>query len=174
MRIVESALVDIHPQAYVECGVTLGEGSVIRQFASVVRGARLGRSCVVSDTACVDGAFIGDGCRVGGGARLNPGLLAEANVFFGPNCVICNDVWPTVGKHGFDLSRFDESHAAVVLEEGASIGANAVILPGVRIGARAMIAAGAVVTRDVPADCLWRDGRAHPVERAPERMRFAS
>lgn len=155
----------------------IGEGTSVWQFASVVRGARVGDNCVIGPCALVDASVLGSGCRVGHGASINPGALISDNVFIGPGAIICNDMWPEVAKEGFDsdliLSR---TWWAVLIGPGASVGAGAVILPGVSIGANAVIAAGAVVDKSVPAGSLWRRGgevTIVPPDRRKRRMREA-
>lgn len=167
-------MTEIHPQAYVASGVTVGEGTVIRQFASVTGGTVLGRDCSVSPSAMLHGPVIGDRCRISGGVMMGPGFLIGDDVFIGPNVTLANDAWPRTDKTGYRTEDFDGTRWAVIVEDGASIGANAVVLPGVRIGARAMVAAGERVTRDVPAGALWVNGQATTSAGPFERMKFAS
>jgi len=169
-----SSRAEIHPQAYVAGGVAIGEGTIIRQFASVTGGTVLGRDCSVSPFAMLHGPVIGDRCRISGGVMMGPGFLIEDDVFIGPNVTLANDAWPRTDKTGYRPEEFDGTRWAVIVEDGASIGANAVVLPGVRIGAKAMIAAGERVTRDVPPGALWVNGRACTRARPFERMKFAS
>jgi acetyltransferase-like isoleucine patch superfamily enzyme len=83
-------------------------------------------------------------------------VKAGNGVFFGPGAVCCNDMWPETSKEGFDLARLLAGVFCIIIDDGATIGAGAVILPGVRIGAGAFVAAGAVVDRSVPERFLWR------------------
>lgn len=167
----------IHRMAQVDGDCLLGAGVRVWQFASVIRGARLGEACNIASCAIVDGAILGAGCIVGHGASVHPGCRAGDLVFFGPGAVICNDLWPRADKAGFDtLALFDLSRATVILEDGCSIGANAVVLPGVRIGRGAMVAAGAICGGDVPPGLLFhRDGQLRRLRDGleAERMRFA-
>jgi len=167
----------IHPQACVDPDVQIGEGSRVWQFASVIRGAVLGEGCSIASCAIVDGAKLGDGCIVAHGASVHPGCRAGHGVFFGPGSVVCNDRWPRADKLGFDVRLLLDGFTSVIIENGASIGANAVILPGVVIGRKAMIAAGSVVTADIPPSSLWtRDGlvKPHAATMAHTRMRAAA
>lgn len=173
MRLVETVQADIHPLAYVEVGVRIGMGSVIRQFASVTGGTVLGEDCSVSPGAMLHGPVFGDRCRISGGVMMGPGFLIGDDVFIGPNVTLANDCWPTADKTGYEPAAFDGTRWAVIVEDGASIGANAVVMPGVRIGAGAMVGAGEKVTRDVPAGMLWKNGLAVEVKRQPKRMRFS-
>jgi UDP-2-acetamido-3-amino-2,3-dideoxy-glucuronate N-acetyltransferase len=165
----------IHPLAHVECTAQIGARTKVWQFASVVRGAVLGADCTVASGVTIDGAHFGDGCIISQGVTTAPGLLFGNHVFLGPNATFCNDRWPTVDKAGFDIKEFDGSRWSIIVQYDASIGAGAVVLPGVVIGKRAMVAAAAVVRSNVPDDHLWtRDGRAIPIElaRCFPRMRF--
>lgn len=169
----------LHPKSHTDGSVTIGAGSSVWQFASVIRGAVLGAGCNVASSAIVDGAELGDGCLIGHGVSVNPGFRAGRNVFIGPNVTICNDPWPWAHKTGFSLDAIAAADRWVVeAEDGASIGANAVILPGVRIGAGSMVAAGAVCNRSVPAGHLFqRNGRVTPLpadQGLTHRMRYVA
>ena len=147
----------IHPKAHVDPDVVLGKGTRVWQYASITRGTVMGRDCSVSPFAMLDGSVYGDRVIISGGVMAGAGFKVGSDVFLGPNVVLCNDCWPFVTKDGYrdDLLR-DGQHWAVIIEDGACIGACAVILPGVRVGAGAVIAAGAVVERDVPAGVVYR------------------
>lgn len=163
----------IHRLALVE-GSRVGARSRVWQFASVIRGAVVGDDCNIASGACLDGSQIGDRCILGHNIAMGPGFRVFDDVFIGPNVTLCNDAWPRAEKGDFDAGRFNPVTFAIIIESAASIGANSVILPGVRIGHGAMIAAGSVVTKDVAPGWLWV-GR-QPVEkiaRERTRMRFA-
>ena len=146
------------PTKVVHKTASVGARTKVWPFASVLRGARLGEDCVVGSCAVVDGAQVGDRCRIGHGAQVHPGAIVGSDVFLGPSAVICNDAWPRAHKRGFDKP------GAVVIEDHASIGANATVLPGVTIGAGAMVAAGAVVARSVPARHRYlASGQVEPI-----------
>lgn len=164
----------IHPHAVVSPDAEIGERTRVWQFASIIRGARIGADGNIGSCAIVDGAVIGDRCLVGHGAAVNPGVLIGDDVFVGPNVTFCNDAWPRTHKDGFALHSFNGKQWAVIVENGAAIGAGAILLPGVRIGAGATIAAGATVARDVPVDyLLLRNGSVQPIGSERTRMRFA-
>lgn len=100
---------------------------------------------------------------------MHPGTVAGRDVFIGPGAVICNDSWPRTHKRGWQVPE----RATVIIEDGASIGANATVLPGVRIGRGAMIAAGSVVTCDVPADHVFMTkGEIRRIVSEPDRLRY--
>lgn len=133
----------VHPQGLCESG-EIGEGTRIWAFAHVLPGARIGRDCNICDHVFVENdVVVGDSVTVKCGVQLWDGLRIGDRVFIGPNVTFTNDRFPRSG-------RDPAEPAQTVVEDDASIGANATILPGVRIGRGAAIGAGAVVTRDVP------------------------
>lgn len=163
----------LHPKCEV-VGVTIGARTKVWQFASVIRKSVVGEYCNIASCAIVDGAVVGDRCIISHSAFIDPGIAIGNDVFIGPHVSLCNDYWPRVSKDGwFDVQKLiDREIIVTTIEDGASIGANAVLMPGLTIGARAMIAAGATVTRSVPADFLCRrDGSLVPIDREPNRMR---
>lgn len=166
----------VHPLALVE-GAGVGARTRVWQFASVIRGAVIGEDCNIASGACIDGSQIGDRCVIAHNLAMGPGFLVGNDVFIAPNVTFCNDAWPRAHKDGFDVSEYGEGRWAVIVEAGASIGAGAVILPGVRIGRRAMVGANSTVTRDVPPDTMWIGaGEVTPIrpDRQPRRVRHAS
>jgi UDP-2-acetamido-3-amino-2,3-dideoxy-glucuronate N-acetyltransferase len=143
------AAVRIHATAVVDVGAVVGEGTAIWHFSHVMSGARLGRNCVVGQ-----GAFIASTAVVGNRVKLQnqvsifDGVELEDDVFCGPGAVFTNVKNPRA-----TVSRKHEYQKTLV-RQGATIGANATILPGVTIGAYAFIGAGATVTCDVAAHSL--------------------
>lgn len=163
----------IHPYAVVDLTSAIGEGTRIWQGATVIRGAMIGDGCTIGACAIVDGATVGDSCSIGHGAQIHPGTEVGHEVFIGPGAIICNDPWPRVRKGDFDLDAILGGITIVRIEDGVGIGAGAIVLPGVTIGKLAMVAAGAVVGRDVPPDHLFkRSGDIVPIgRRQVSRMR---
>lgn len=136
-----------HPAAIVET-VAIGEGTRVWAFAHVLAGAVIGRDCNICDNVFVEsGATVGDRVTVKCGVQLWSGVTIHDDVFIGPNATFTNDPFPRSRHH-------DRPLLSTVVEQGASIGANATVLPGVRIGRRAMVGAGAVVTADVPPNAI--------------------
>lgn len=132
-----------HPQALVESD-SIGEGTRVWAFAHVLPGARIGRDCNVCDHVFVENdVFVGDRVTLKCGVQLWDGIRLEDDVFVGPNVTFTNDPMPRSKRH---LGKYPET----VVRKGASIGANATILPGLSIGQYAMVGAGAVVTHSVP------------------------
>lgn len=167
----------IHPLAHVDGTVCLGPGTRVWQFASLTRGTVMGARCSVSPFSMLDGSIYGDDVIVSAGFAAGAGFRIGSRVFIGPGVLLANDCWPAVEKDGYDDSRLRGGERfAVVIEDDATIGGHAVILPGVRIGAGAVVAAGAEVSRDVPPGAVWRrDGTlgVKPTDWRARRMRWA-
>ena len=135
------------PAAIVETDA-VGEGTRIWAFAHILPGARVGAGCNICDHTFIENdVVVGDRVTVKCGVQLWDGITLEDDVFVGPNATFTNDPFPRSGRHQEAVSR-------TLVRRGASIGANATILPGITIGERAMVAAGSVVTRDVPPDTI--------------------
>jgi acetyltransferase-like isoleucine patch superfamily enzyme len=134
-----------HPNALVESS-EIGKETRIWAFAHVMKDARIGEHCNICDHAFVESNVrIGNQVTIKNGVALWDGVVLEDRVFVGPNAVFTNDKKPRVGYR-----KPPETFARTVVREGASIGANATIVCGVKIGRHAFVGAGAVVTRDVP------------------------
>jgi acetyltransferase-like isoleucine patch superfamily enzyme len=123
---------------------SIGEKTRIWQFSVVLPGAVLGKNCnICAHTLIENDVIIGDNVTVKSGVYLWDGIRVEDNVFIGPCVAFTNDKYPR-SKH------FPEEFSKILIKEGASIGANATILPGLTLGEHCMIGAGSVVTKDVP------------------------
>lgn len=124
---------------------SIGEGSKIWQFSVVLQGAIIGRECnICAHTFIEHDVVIGNRVTVKSGVFLWSGTRIGDDVFIGPNATFTNDKYPRSKQYPLQFS-------GVVIEDGASIGANATLLPGIRVGKLAMVGAGSVVTKDVPA-----------------------
>ncbi|GGQ28436.1 acetyltransferase-like isoleucine patch superfamily enzyme [Actinomadura coerulea] len=142
----------ILPSAQVDPSAELGDGTTVWDLAQVRENARLGEGCIVGR-----GAYVGAGVRIGDNVKLQnhalvyePAVL-EDGVFVGPAVVLTNDREPRSVAPDGKLKRGDDWEAVGVhVAEGASLGARSVCVAPVRVGRWAMVAAGAVVTRDVP------------------------
>lgn len=135
----------IHEKAIVESGATIGAHTRIWAFAHILSGAALGENCNICDYVFIENkVIIGDRVTIKCGVQVWDGVTIESDVFVGPNATFTNDLFPR-SKH------YPEKFLQTIIHTGASIGANATILPGIQVGAHAMIGAGAVVTRDIPA-----------------------
>lgn len=160
----------VHPSAEVELGAQLGPGTSIWRFCHVMAGARIGARCMLGQGCFVAATVrLGDGVRVQNQVSLYDGVVLEDGVFVGPGVVFTNVKNPraTVARRG--------EYRATLVRRGASIGANATILPGLTLGAHCFVAAGAVVTRDVPDHALVVGAPARGVgwmSRHGERLQF--
>lgn len=141
-----------HRLSVVDGNCKIGKGSKLWQFASVIRGAIIGADCNIGSCSVVDSAVLGSGCSIGHGAQIHPGTQLCERVFVGPGAIICNDMWPSVDKEGWE----PEGRVTVRVGDDSSIGAGAIILPGVNIGPNAFVSAGAIVDKDVPSGMMFR------------------
>lgn len=144
--------VRIHPTADVSEQAEIGDGTSIWHQVQVREGARIGRNCILSKGVYVcAGVVIGDNVKVQNYVSIYHGVTIEDGVFCGPHCVFTNDKLPrAINADGSLKSADDWESTPTLVQRGASIGANAVIVCGVTIGRWAMIGAGSVVSRDVP------------------------
>jgi UDP-2-acetamido-3-amino-2,3-dideoxy-glucuronate N-acetyltransferase len=136
-----------HAQAIVESS-SIGDGTTIWAFAHVLPGARIGRDCNICDHTFIENdVIVGDRVTVKCGVQLWDGIELEDDVFVGPNVTFTNDPFPRSKQQPAEYPR-------TLVKRGASIGANATILPGLTIGEHAMIGAGAVLTHSAPAHAI--------------------
>jgi len=136
-----------HRLALVETD-SIGEGTRIWAFAHILPGAVIGRDCNICDHTFIESdVVIGDRVTIKCGVQIWDGITVEDDVFIGPNATFINDKHPRSKHHQPQVPR-------TIIKAGASIGANATILPGLTIGERAMIGAATAVTRDVPPDTI--------------------
>ncbi len=134
----------VHPHGLCESS-NIGEGTRIWAFAHVLPKAIIGRDCNICDHVFIENDVrVGDRVTIKCGVQLWDGIELEDDVFVGPNATFTNDRFPRSKQYPSTFPR-------TIVRRGASIGANATILPGITIGEMAMVAAGAVVTKDVPA-----------------------
>ncbi|HLD98909.1 MAG TPA: WxcM-like domain-containing protein [Bdellovibrionota bacterium] len=137
----------IHEKAIVE-SKSIGQNTRIWAFAHVLPGAKIGDECNICDGVFVENdVSIGNRVTVKCGVQLWDGVVLADDVFIGPNVTFTNDRFPR-------SKQYPEKFLKTVVQKGASIGANATILPGITVGKNAMIGAGAVVTRDVPPNAI--------------------
>lgn len=145
----------IHPTADVQSR-HIGEGTRIWQFCVVLEKARIGRNCNVNCHVFIENdVVIGDNVTLKPGVQIWDGVRLGDRVFVGPNATFTNDRVPR-------SQRYPERFAETVVEEGASIGANATIVAGVVIGAYALVGAGSVVTKNIPPFTVWVGNPARP------------
>lgn len=140
----------VHESSYIDENVSIGEGTKIWHFCHIQSGARIGANCSLGQNVNVsNNAIIGNDVKIQNNVSIYEGVEIENGVFCGPSCVFTNDLTPR--------ARFPKGHEKykkTLIKEGASIGANATIVCGHTVGKFAMVAAGAVVTKDVPDHVL--------------------
>jgi UDP-2-acetamido-3-amino-2,3-dideoxy-glucuronate N-acetyltransferase len=146
----------IHPTAQVDSRALIGEGTKIWNYVQVREGVRIGKQCIVGKDAYVDlNVQIGDNCKIQNGAKIYHGATLEDGVFVGPQACVLNDKNPrAITPDGNLKSDSDWDVGRVLIRYGASIGGGALVLPNVTVGKFALIAAGAVVSRNVPDHAL--------------------
>lgn len=135
----------VHPSSYVDADVTIGDETRVWHFCHIQSGARIGERCSLGQNVNVaNHVRIGNGCRIQNNVSIYEGVELEDNVFCGPSCVFTNVLTPRAHfpVHG--------QYQHTLVREGASLGANSTIVCGHTVGRSAMVAAGAVVTSDVP------------------------
>jgi UDP-2-acetamido-3-amino-2,3-dideoxy-glucuronate N-acetyltransferase len=137
----------IHPQSDVQ-SESIGAGTRVWQYCVVLPGAVIGSDCNVCAHVLIENdVVVGDRVTIKSGVQLWDGVRISDDVFIGPNATFTNDIFPRSRKR-------PDKFLTTEIGRGASVGANATVLPGVKIGVNAMVGAGAVVTRDVPPNAM--------------------
>lgn len=146
----------IAPDAEVDERARVASSAIIWGLAQVREDASIGENCILGRGVYVDaGVVVGDNCKIQNHALLFAPARLEDGVFVGPAAVFTNDAFPrAINPDGSLKGGSDWEMVAVTVRQGASIGARAVVLGGVDVGQWALVAAGAVVTRDVPRYAL--------------------
>ncbi len=158
-----------HETAVVDDGARIGDGTKVWHFSHVLGGAVIGANCSLGQNVHVaDGARIGDRCKIQNNVSVYSGVTVGDDVFLGPSCVLTN-----VSNPRAQIARRD-IYEKTLIRRGATVGANATIIPGVVVGRYAFIAAGAVVTKDVPDYAFmigaparqrgWMSRHGHPLK----------
>lgn len=158
-----------HETAVVDEGAQIGAGTKIWNFSHILKGAQIGKGCRIGQNVCVsESAVVGNNVKIQNNVSIYSGVTVEDDVFLGPSCVFMNVSNPRsqINRH----SLYENTRVC----RGATIGANATVLCGIRIGRYAFIAAGAVATKDVPDYALmvgnparqkgWMSRHGHPLE----------
>lgn len=136
----------VHESSYVDEGVEIGEGTKIWHFSHIQKGAKIGERCSLGQNVNIsNNVIIGNDVKIQNNVSVYEGVEIEDGVFCGPSCVFTNDLTPRAR-----FPKGHENYKKTLIKEGASIGANATIVCGHTVGKCAMIASGAVVTKDVP------------------------
>ena len=136
----------VHESSYVDDNVIIGEDTKIWHFCHIQKGAKIGKRCSLGQNVNVaNNVIIGNDVKIQNNVSIYEGVEIEDGVFCGPSCVFTNDLTPRAR-----FPKGHENYKKTLIKEGASIGANATIVCGHTVGKCAMIASGAVVTKDVP------------------------
>jgi acetyltransferase-like isoleucine patch superfamily enzyme len=144
----------IHPAAIVDSNVKIGKGTKIWAFSHVLENVTIGEDCNICDQVFIENNVkIGNRVTIKCGVQLWDGITLEDDVFIGPNATFTNDPFPRSKQH-------PSSYSVTLICKGASIGANATILPGLTIHQNAMVGAGSVVTKDIPPNAIVRGNPA--------------
>ena len=140
----------IHESSYVDENVTIGENTKIWHFCHIQKGAVIGDNCSLGQNVNIaNNVKIGNGVKIQNNVSVYEGVELEDYVFCGPSCVFTNDLTPRA-----KYPKGSANYKKTLVKRGATIGANATIVCGHTIGEWALIGAGAVVTKDVPAHAL--------------------
>lgn len=156
----------IHPAALVQA-TDIGVGTRIWAFTHILKGARIGADCNIGGHCYIESSVsVGDRVTVKNGVSLWDGVALEDGVFVGPSVVFTNDRRPRSPRNSEVAGRYAGTDwlLETVVCRGATVGAGAVVLPGITIGEFAFVAAGALVTADVPAHGLVRGSPARLVD----------
>ena len=155
----------VHESSYIDEDVEIGEGTKIWHFCHIQKGAKIGKNCTLGQNVNVAShVTIGNDVKIQNNVSVYEGVELEDGVFCGPSCVFTNDLTP---RARYPKGR--ENYKKTLVREGASIGANATIVCGHTIGRYAMVAAGAVVTKDVPDFALVAGGPAVQIGKVDEQ-----
>lgn len=140
----------IHESSYIDENVEIGKGTQIWHFCHIQKGAKIGQNCTLGQNVNVsNNVKIGNNVKIQNNVSVYEGVELEDGVFCGPSCVFTNDLTPRA-----EFPKGKAGYKKTLVKHGASIGANATIVCGYTIGEYAMVAAGSVVTKDVPAYTL--------------------
>lgn len=141
-------MIKIHPLTDVQTE-NIGENTSVWQFCVILKEAVIGKNCNINCQVFIENDVkIGDNVTIKPGVQIWDGVTLEDNVFIGPNVTFTNDLMPR-------SKVYPEKFERTLIKKGASIGANATVIAGITIGENALIGAGSVVTKDIPANEIW-------------------
>tara|TARA_B100001093_G_scaffold520232_1_gene613832 strand:+ start:8489 stop:10006 length:1518 start_codon:yes stop_codon:yes gene_type:complete len=153
----------VHETAIVDDGAEIGEGTKVWHFSHICKGAKIGKNCNIGQNVFIaGGAILGDNCKVQNNVSIYAGVEAGDYVFFGPSCVLTNDINPRC------MHSKNEQYLKTTLKKGVTLGANCTIVCGNTIGEHALIGAGAVVTKDVESKAVMIGNPAKKIKEIDE------
>lgn len=156
---MNQASVFIHPTANVHSSASIGDGTKVWINVQIRESSEIGNNCIISKDVYIDHAVhVGNNCKIQNSVSVYSGVTIHDDVFVGPNVAFTNDKVPRAFNTEWKITP-------TLVERGASIGANATIICGITIGEYAMVAAGSVVTRDVPPYTLVMGNPARPISK---------
>ncbi|NBJ97533.1 N-acetyltransferase [bacterium 1xD8-48] len=155
----------VHESSYIDVNVEIGDDTKIWHFCHIQSGAIIGKRCTLGQNVNIaNNVRIGNEVKIQNNVSIYEGVTIEDGVFLGPSCVFTNDLTPRAR-----YPKGSEGYLPTLVKEGASIGANSTIVCGNTIGKYAMVAAGSVVTKDIPDFCLVMGIPARICGRVDER-----
>ncbi len=154
----------ISPQAVIEPGVIIGNGTYVWEFTKIRSGAVIGENVTIGMNVYIGpGVIIGENCKIQNNAMIYEPATIGSGVFIGPGVILTNDRHPWATNLSGEKLKFEDwISSGVEIEDQASVGAGAICVAPVIIGRRAMVAAGAVVTKNVPSGETWMGVPARP------------
>lgn len=155
----------VHESSYIDEGAFIGDGTKIWHFCHIQNGAYIGSDCSLGQNTYISSNVkVGNGVKMQNNVSICGGVRIEDHVFLGPSCLFTNDLTPRA-----EYPKGSQNYLSTTIKEGASLGANVTIVCGVTIGKYAMVAAGCVITKDVPDYSLMIGVPARVVGRVDER-----
>jgi len=167
----------VHASSYIDKGAKIGQGSKIWHFSHIFSGAHIGKNCNIGQNVSIaDDVIIGNNVKIQNNVSVYDGVRIEDDVFLGPSCVLTNVINPRS-----EISR-KHLYETTLIKKGATVGANATIVCGVTIGRFAFVAAGAVVTNNIPdygmvkgvpaRHTAWVSRHGHKLEEKDNKGRY--